>query len=480
MYSRVDSPPSGRRTRSFSRFCSTNPIFRPTGTTWSPTCRSRPCRRWRRTAIRSRPSRCWPSSPARCSSRKCPASAGSDSRRSAPDLQAVAADADVPRPPPRADARHAGEDLLQVRGRQPGRLAQGQHLGAAGLLQQDGRHHPPDHRNRRRPVGLLDLLRRPDVRHRGARLHGEGELQPEALPPLDDADLGRGSLRLADRHDQCRPRRAGGGPEQPRLARPGHLRGGRGSGLAQGHQLQPGLGAEPRLPAPDGDRPGSQEAVREGRRLSRHGVRLLRRRLQLRRHGLPLPRRQGGRQEGAPGGGRAELLSEPDQGRLCLRLRRRLRLHAADEDVHPRPRLHAALDPCRRPALSRRFAAGVPALQRGPDRGGGRAADRHLRGRRAVRPRRGHHSGAGVLPRHPRLHRRGAALQADRREEDAVLQPVGPRPLRHGVLRQVLRRRTGGLRLSGRSRAGGPQAPAEAPGPWRFFVSGPASTRKPT
>jgi hypothetical protein len=44
--------------------------------------------------------------------------------------------------------------------------------------------------------------------------------------------------------------------------------------------------------------------------LSRHGVRALRRRLQLRRHRLPLPRRQGRRQEGAPGGGRADLLPD--------------------------------------------------------------------------------------------------------------------------------------------------------------------------
>jgi tryptophan synthase beta chain len=68
----------------------------------------------------------------------------------------------------------------------------------------------PDHRNRRRPMGLLDGLRRPDVRHGGPRLHGQGQLQPEALSPLDDADLGRGGLRQPDRHDQCRPRCAGG------------------------------------------------------------------------------------------------------------------------------------------------------------------------------------------------------------------------------------------------------------------------------
>jgi hypothetical protein len=43
-------------------------------------------------------------------------------------------------------------------------------------------------------------------------------------------------------------------------------------------------------------------------------------------------------------------------------------------------------------------------------------------------------------PRHPRLHRRGAALQGQRRAEDAVVQPLRPRPLRHGRLRELLLR----------------------------------------
>ena len=63
------------------------------------------------------------------------------------------------------------------------------------------------------------------------------------------------------------------------------------------------------------------------------------------------------------------------------------------------PRLHAARHPRRRPALPRRLAAGLAALPRKAAGSGVRAAGRHLRGRRPVRPRRRHHPGAGILPR---------------------------------------------------------------------------------
>ena len=45
----------------------------------------------------------------------------------------------VPGAPPGEGARHPGADLLQVRRRLPGRLAQAEHRGAAGLLQRQGR-----------------------------------------------------------------------------------------------------------------------------------------------------------------------------------------------------------------------------------------------------------------------------------------------------------------------------------------------------
>jgi predicted alternative tryptophan synthase beta-subunit len=49
-----------------------------------------------------------------------------------PNVAAVTAH---PRPPSRAGARNAGENLLQVRGCIAGRFAQAEHGGAAGLVQ---------------------------------------------------------------------------------------------------------------------------------------------------------------------------------------------------------------------------------------------------------------------------------------------------------------------------------------------------------
>ena len=46
----------------------------------------------------------------------------------------------------------------------------------------------------------------------------------------------------------------------------------------------------------------------------------------------------------------------------------------------------------------------------GPDRRAGLPPDRVLRGRRHVRPRRGHRAGAGIQPRREGRHRRGAAV----------------------------------------------------------------------
>ncbi|MDZ7733016.1 MAG: hypothetical protein U5R31_07750 [Acidimicrobiia bacterium] len=52
-----------------------------------------------------------------------------------------------------AGPRHTGTHLLQVRGRQPRRVAQAQHLGAPGVLQRRRRRPAAHHRDRRRPVG---------------------------------------------------------------------------------------------------------------------------------------------------------------------------------------------------------------------------------------------------------------------------------------------------------------------------------------
>ena len=61
--------------------------------------------------------------------------------------------------------------------------------------------------------------------------------------------------------------------------------------------------------------------------------------------------------------------------------------HAAVQDVHARPRLHAGRHPRRRPALPRHGAAHQPRVRPRADRGRGRAADQGLRGGAALRRR---------------------------------------------------------------------------------------------
>ena len=132
------------------------------------------------------------------------------------------------------------------------------------------------------------------------------------------------------------------------------------------HQLLARLGAQPRLPAPDRDRPGGARAARDGRRVPRRGRRLRRRRLELRRARLPAD-------PPAPARGprdplrrrRAGRLPDADPRRLPLRLRRHRRADAADADVHARPRLRPAAGARRRPALPRRRAEPLRAGQGG-------------------------------------------------------------------------------------------------------------------
>ncbi len=64
--------------------------------------------------------------------------------------------------------RDPGEDLLQGRERVAAGQPQAQHRGRAGLVQQAGRDQAPDHRDRRRPVGLRARLRLPAARPPGA------------------------------------------------------------------------------------------------------------------------------------------------------------------------------------------------------------------------------------------------------------------------------------------------------------------------
>ena len=148
-----------------------------------------------------------------------------DPRRGARDLQAVAPDAALPRAPPRARARYPGAHLLQVRGHLAGRLAQAQHRRSAGVLQPRGGRAPARDRDRRGPVGLGARVRLPADGHGVRGVHGRLELRPEALPPLDDGDVGRDRApqpvgprpRPAARRPRTRPARSGS--RSPRRSR---------------------------------------------------------------------------------------------------------------------------------------------------------------------------------------------------------------------------------------------------------------------
>ena len=127
-----------------------------------------------------------------------------------------------------------GPHLLQVRGRLAGRVAQAQHRRRAGLRERRGRDPEADDRDRRRPVGLGARVRLPAVRARVRGLDGRLELRPEAVPALDDGDLGRDRAPLAVGPDRGRAL-AARAPD--RLARDRDLRGGRGRRSERRHQL---------------------------------------------------------------------------------------------------------------------------------------------------------------------------------------------------------------------------------------------------
>ena len=176
-------------------------------------------------------------------------------------LPAVAADAAVPRAPARAGARHPRAHLLQVRGHVAGRPHKPNTAVPQAYENAAGRHQEALDRDRRGPVGLGARVRLHAVRARVRGLHGRLELRPEALPPLDDADVGRDRAPLAERPHRGRAL-AGVAPD--RLAGDRDLRGGRGRRPGPGVQLLARLGAQPRAPAPDRDRPGGDGAARAG------------------------------------------------------------------------------------------------------------------------------------------------------------------------------------------------------------------------
>src|SRR6266516_4325767 len=99
-------------------------------------------------------------------------------------LQEVATDQYVPIPEEvRSIYRQWRPTPLYRARRLAHRLAQAEHRGRTGLLQQARGRLPSDDRDRRRAVGLRSRLRGRDLRARGRRLHGQGELRTKAVPP---------------------------------------------------------------------------------------------------------------------------------------------------------------------------------------------------------------------------------------------------------------------------------------------------------
>ncbi len=351
-------------------------------------------------------------------------------------LPAVAPVAALPGASAREGARHAREDLLQVRGCVAGRVAQAQHGGRPGVLQRAGRRPPAHHRDRSRPVGHRPRIRLRAVRTRLRDLDGTGVVRPEAVPQDHDGDLRRRRPPVAVGPHQRRPRHprpASGLDRQPRHR---HLRGGRGGGPGPADQLRAGQRAQPCAAAPDGHRAGGARAVRPGGPDSGPDRRLHRWRVQLRRARLPVPRREAGRAYGRHDPRRRTgELPVADEGRVRVRLRRHGRDDPTDEDAHARARLHPRSHPRGRPALPRHVAADLAHLRAGSARGGREDPAGVLRGGCAVRPYRGNHPRARADPRAGRLHRGGPAVQGDRRVEGDPDRPMwtrtpGPRRVR--------------------------------------------------
>ena len=198
-------------------------------------------------------------------------------------LQPLAPDAALPGAAARAGGRDALADLLQVRGRQPARQPQAEHRGRAGVLQREGGPDAALDRDRRRPVGLGARLRLHALRARVQGLHGQDLVRPEAVPALADPGLGRGDRGKPVRGHAVRTGGARGASRLSGQPRDRDLGGGRGRSAARGHRLLARLRAEPRPPAPDGDRAGGDPADGAGRRLPGRRDRLRRRRVELRR-----------------------------------------------------------------------------------------------------------------------------------------------------------------------------------------------------
>jgi phosphoserine phosphatase len=346
----------------------------------------------------------------------------------------------VPRPPPGEGAADAGEDLLQVRGREPA----GSHKPNTAVPQafynkEAGIKRIVD-RDRRRPVGLVARLRRRAVRHRG-EVFMVGLLQPEAVPPRADGDLRRPLRRLARR---TRPNSGRAilakSPDTPAASASPSPRRSRSRRSAT-TPIRARQRAEPRAAAPDrhrasrrwkqmemaGDYPDVVVGCTGG------GSNFA---------GIAFPflgeQLRGGKQ-GAHRRGRAGGLSQPHPRPLRLRLRRHrhltplVKMHTLGSTFMP-PGFHAG---------GLRYHGMAPLVSHVKELGLIEAKAYHQtrsasRPARAVRARR-HPAGARGEPRRARRDRRGAPLQGGGRPPHDPVQPVRPRPLRHAGLHGLLR-----------------------------------------
>ena len=170
-----------------------------------------------------------------------------DPRRGARRLPALAAVAAVPRAPAGEGARHAGADLLQVRGRvaRPARTSRTprcrrrtttRKAGIKKLTTETGRG----------PVGHRAGVRLRAVRPRVRGLAGAGVVRPEALPPDHDRDLRRHRAPEPERPDRRPGARSSPRTRLHRQPRHRDQRGGRGGGAGPDDQLRPGQRAQPR------------------------------------------------------------------------------------------------------------------------------------------------------------------------------------------------------------------------------------------
>ena len=307
-------------------------------------------------------------------------------------------------------------------------------------------------RDRRRAVGLRARVRLLAVRARVRGVHGRLELRPEALPALDDGDVGRDACtarrrtarRRAARRPSTRPARSGS--RSPRRSR--SRRGDPDCNYALGsvlnhvllHQTVIGQEAIAQLELAGAGMPDViVGCVGGGSNFGGLVFPFLRA-----GSGLPDRRRRAGR------------LPDAHARRLLLRLRRHGRDDAADADVHARPRLRPAAGARRRPALPRRRADGLRARPRRPGRGA-RLPARTRRSRRRCAFARSE----GIIPAPEPAHAIRAVIEeaSRRRGEDDPVRPLRPRPLRPRRLRRVPRRAARGPGvLRGRPRGGAGRA----------------------